>query len=135
MSTNGFETSASGTTIGYKVQARSIGSPHVLDGLVVTKDWATLPFPKAWGGVRNNLFCPLADHAGIFSYSTAVALMAWQDADMGGFLSGLEFRLVKVELCYKWKTRAIGFSEPRSFCEDERGSIWLNASPEVENPR
>jgi hypothetical protein len=112
--------SASGETIGYRVECRSTNEPHVQVGeQIITRDWTLLEF-RSGRGVPNKIWSPIAHEQGMLGYETALALMAWAAADAG--FACVEFRLRKQKLVWSWKIADEGTGEPINFFDSQRAA-------------
>ena len=116
----------SGKVRGYYVEARIIpstrlwafgGPPQVGRVTWVTESWTRVDFEHSHPeiGVKNELHSRLAEGEGILTHVAAKALMAW----LGSHHMSLEFRLVKVEMKYKFSIEELGVGEP------ERFGMWV----------
>jgi hypothetical protein len=101
-------TSASGTIRGWSVEARcTLDRPKEFDGLLLDKEWCSVPFKESIVGVprgsRHDL--PILIMTDLFSHEAAQALRWWFVAAAGrkffGSL-GIETRLVAYTITYSF---------------------------------
>lgn len=106
-----------GTTPGYQVQARYIGEPKILGGVMLSKEWKTLWFPNSPVGVPthsgpHDWYLPAAE---CMSYEAAQALRWWFlsvcAADILGSMC-IETRLLAYRIKYSYEA-----TEPKVIVE------------------
>lgn len=130
--------SQSGTVPGYFVEVRCLPAGGMVGGKRVTHMWSHLEFPRTKdmgvpGHPAAEWFAPVAQE-GVLSYEAANALMAWAATDCD---YATEFRLVKVEMVYRWEINEKGVGPAICFDKAERAATFAPrvTTPESEPPR
>lgn len=129
------ESNGNATTYGYRIEARSVHSPHTQIGdNVLTKEWSFVELSRGVVGVPNWLAAPARDH-GLMTYTAAQALMAWIAADCEyGMAVGVEFRLAKFKCESSYTITREGASPSRSYFNEERALNIESESPTSGEP-
>lgn len=115
--------SCQGSTVGYRIEARSTHRPHMRIGdQTITREWTLLEFRRG-PGIPNTVMCSIADEQGLYGYTTAMALMAWAAVE-AGHCACVEFRLRRQRLNYSWHIVDDGIGEPIDFDEARRDATF-----------
>lgn len=119
--------SGSGTTVGYRVEARTTApnGPQDINGVILDGEWRTVPIGKAppGFGVPVGWQGPHSEEQGLVPYETAMALAYWFCAGGGAYC--VEVRLARYEIVYEFSVERKGSGPTLHPFEDQRETEWV----------